>query len=149
MARNPRAHSVRLESARRNVPVKSASPARAFPVERNRERFRSIGNRSSVCDPAEDLTSAEAIAIFLTEAFKTEDAGYIAHALGVVARARGMADIASRTGPSRGQLYRSFSAAGNPRLRTILAIISALGVELSARPPARRSRSQHHGKRAA
>jgi probable addiction module antidote protein len=108
-----------------------------------------MARNPSVYDPAEDLTSAEAIAIFLTEAFKTEDAGYIAHALGVVARARGMADIARRTGLSRAQLYRSFSAAGNPRLRTILAVMNALGVELSARPPARRSRSQHQGKRAA
>jgi probable addiction module antidote protein len=108
-----------------------------------------MARNPSVYDPAEDLTSAEAIAIFLTEAFKTEDAGYIAHALGVVARARGMADIASRTGLSRAQLYRSFSVAGNPRLRTILAIMNALGMGLSARPPTRRSRSQHHGKRAA
>jgi probable addiction module antidote protein len=101
-------------------------------------------------DPAEDLVSAEAIAVFLTEAFRTEDAGYIAHALGVVARAKGMAEIASRTGLSRVQLYRSFSTAGNPRLKTILAVMSALGVELSARPPARRpSRSPRQGKRAA
>ncbi|MBM3649132.1 MAG: putative addiction module antidote protein [Alphaproteobacteria bacterium] len=102
-----------------------------------------------VYDPAEDLTSAEAIAIFLSEAFKTEDAGYIAHALGVAARARGMADIASRAGLSRAQLYRSFSAAGNPRLKTILAVMNVLGVELSARPPVRRPRSQRHVKRAA
>ncbi|MBB3966524.1 hypothetical protein [Rhizobium metallidurans] len=39
-------------------------------------------------DPAEDLTSEEAIAVFMTEAFETADAGYIAHALGVVTRAR-------------------------------------------------------------
>ena len=88
--------------------------------------------------------------MFLTEAFRTEDAGYIAHALGVVARAKGMAEIAGRTGLSREQLYRSFSSAGNPRLKTILAVLSALGVELSARTPARRSRrSQHQIKRAA
>lgn len=96
----------------------------------------------TVYDPAEDLTSAEAIAVFLTEAFRTEDAGYIAHALGVVARAKGMAEVASRTGLSRVQLYRSFSSAGNPRLKTILAVISALGMELSARPPARKTQRQ-------
>ena len=43
----------------------------------------------------------EAIAIFMAEAFKTNDATYIAHALGVVARAKGMSEIASRTGLSR------------------------------------------------
>jgi probable addiction module antidote protein len=109
-----------------------------------------MARKLTVYDPAEDLTSAEAIAVFLTEAFRTEDAGYIAHALGVVARAKGMAEIASRTGLSRVQLYRSFGSAGNPRLKTILAVMSALGVELSARPPARRSRrSQRPLKRAA
>jgi probable addiction module antidote protein len=45
-------------------------------------------------DPAEDLTSDAAVATFMAEAFESEDAGYIAHALGVVARAKGMADIA-------------------------------------------------------
>lgn len=104
----------------------------------------------TVYDPAEDLTSAEAIAVFLTEAFRTEDAGYIAHALGVVARAKGMAEVASRTGLSRVQLYRSFSSTGNPRLKTILAVISALGMELSARPPAQKARkTQRTVKRAA
>jgi probable addiction module antidote protein len=87
-------------------------------------------------DPAEDLDSADAIAVFLSEAFRTDDAGYIAHALGVVARAKGMAEVAARTGLSRVQLYRSFSAAGNPRLKTILAVMGAVGVELAARPPA-------------
>jgi len=47
-------------------------------------------------DPAEDLGSDEAIAIFMAEAFATEDVAYISHALGVVARAKGMAGIASR-----------------------------------------------------
>jgi probable addiction module antidote protein len=67
-------------------------------------------------DPAEDLGSDEAIAAFMAEAFQTNDAGYISHALGVVARAKGMAQIAHQTGLSREQLYRSFSAQGNPTL---------------------------------
>jgi len=60
-------------------------------------------------DPAEDLVTSEAITTFMAEAFETEDAGYIAHALGVVARAKGMTQIASETGLSREQLYRSIS----------------------------------------
>ncbi|MDO8275712.1 MAG: putative addiction module antidote protein, partial [Serpentinimonas sp.] len=59
---------------------------------------------------------------------------FIAHALGIVARAKGMTQIANQTGLSREQLYRSFSAEGNPTLRTTLAVMKALGVELSARP---------------
>jgi|SRR5437879_2075902 probable addiction module antidote protein len=97
-----------------------------------------MAKKLTIYDPAEDLDSADAIAVFLSEAFRTEDAGYIAHALGVVARAKGMAEVANRTGLSRVQLYRSFSAAGNPRLKTILAVMGAVGVELAAHPPARR-----------
>ncbi len=86
-------------------------------------------------DPAEDLTSDEAIAIFMGEAFQTSDAGYIAHALGVVARAKGMANIASETGLSREQLYRSFSQNGNPTLKTTLSVMKALGLELTTKLP--------------
>ena len=87
-------------------------------------------------DPSEDLTSDEAIAIFMAEAFQTNDAGYIAHALGVVARSKGMAQIADQTGLSREQLYRSFSENGNPTLKTTLAVVKALGIELTAKVPA-------------
>jgi probable addiction module antidote protein len=86
-------------------------------------------------DPAEDLGSDEAIAVFLAEALQTNDVRYIAHALGVVARAKGMAQIASQTGLSREQLYRSFSAGGNPTLKTTLAVMNALGVTLTAKIP--------------
>jgi probable addiction module antidote protein len=53
-------------------------------------------------DPAEDLASDEAIATFMAEAFQTNDVAYISHALGVVARAKGMAQIAGDPGPCRG-----------------------------------------------
>ena len=87
-------------------------------------------------DPAEDLTSDAAIATFMAEAFASADPGYIAHALGVVARAKGMAEIARKTGLSREQLYRSFSENGNPTLKTTLAVMKALGIELTAIVPA-------------
>ena len=86
-------------------------------------------------DPAEDLGSDEAIAIFMSEALQTGDVAYISHALGVVARAKGMAQIAERTGLSREQLYRSFSRRGNPTLKTTLAVMSALGIKLTAKVP--------------
>ena len=87
-------------------------------------------------DPAEDLATDEAVALFMAQAFETNDAGYIAHALGVVARAKGMAQIAGQTGLSREQLYRSFSENGNPTLKTTLAVMKALGIELTAKVPA-------------
>lgn len=95
-----------------------------------------MARRLSSYDPAEDLGSAEAIAVFMAEAFQTNDASYISHALGVVARAKGMTEIARQTGFSREQLYRSFSAEGNPTLKTTLAVMKALGIELTAKTAA-------------
>ena len=66
--------------------------------------------------------------------FRTKDVGYIAHALGVVARAKGMTQIANETGLSREQLYRSFSENGNPTLKTTIAVMKGLGIALTATP---------------
>jgi len=92
-----------------------------------------MAEKLTTYDPAEDLTSDAAIATFMAEAFASEDAGYIAHALGVVARAKGMAQIARETGLSREQLYRSFSENGNPTLKTTIAVMKALGVKMTAK----------------
>lgn len=88
----------------------------------------------SLFDPAEMLTSREAVAAFMSDALASGDSGYIAHAVGVVARAKGMSQIAEEAGLSREQLYRSFSRQGNPTLKTTLAVLQALGIELVARP---------------
>lgn len=92
-----------------------------------------MAKKLTTFDPAEGLTSDDAIAAFMADAFESEDAGYIAHALGVVARAKGMSQIATQTGLSREQLYRSFSANGNPTLKTTIAVMKALGIELTAK----------------
>ena len=87
-------------------------------------------------DPAEDLTSDAAVATFRTEAFASGDPGCIAHALGIVARVKGRTQIAQQTGLSREPLYRSFSENGNPTLKTTLAVMRAVGIELTAKIPA-------------
>lgn len=84
-------------------------------------------------DPADDLVDDEAIETFMNAAFETDDAAYIAHALGVVARAKGMSNISTTSGLSREQLYRTLGPKGNPTLRTTLAVMKALGLGLSAR----------------
>ena len=84
-------------------------------------------------DPAVALVDDEEVAAFLTDALETGDAAFIAKSLGVVARAKGMSEIAVKTGLSREQLYRSFSAEGNPTLKTTLAVMKALGVDLAAK----------------
>lgn len=84
-------------------------------------------------DPAAALDSPEAISVFMADALETGDTAYIAKALGVVARAKGMTELARETGLSREQLYRSFSERGNPTLKTMLAVMRALGVDMTAK----------------
>jgi len=86
-------------------------------------------------DPACALVNEEEIEFFLADALETGDSAYIAQALGVIARARGMTYIAQETGLSREQLYRSFSQNGNPTLKTTLAVLKALGLSLSLKHP--------------
>ena len=83
-------------------------------------------------DPAADLTTDGAMATFMAAAFDTSDAGYIAYALGVVARAKGMAQIAGQTRLPNEQLYRSCSKDGILTLKTTLAVMHALGIKLTA-----------------
>ena len=82
-------------------------------------------------DPAAYLDSDEARAVYLSEAFETGDVGFIADALGVVARAQGMTGIAKETDLSREALYRALSVNGNPELSTVLKVTTALGLKLT------------------
>lgn len=68
----------------------------------------------------------------LNDALASGHAGYIANALGIIARARGMSGLAAETGFKRQQLYRALSEDGNPTLETLTKVISALGFRLSA-----------------
>lgn len=90
-------------------------------------------NKLSHYDPASALISDEEIEIFMADALETGDAAYIAKALGVVARAKGMTQVAAKTGLSREQLYRSFSEKGNPTLKTTLAVMKALGLGITVK----------------
>jgi probable addiction module antidote protein len=87
-------------------------------------------------DAANYLDSDAAIAAYLSEAMETNDAGLIADAIGAVARARGMSEIAESAGVSRPSLYRALSADGNPELDTVLRVLGAFNVGLAAVPQA-------------
>ncbi len=89
-------------------------------------------------DPAEYLDDSESIAAYMSEALESEDTAFVADALGVVARARGMSEVARKAGVSRESLYRSLSTDGNPELSTVLRVMRALGLRLSATPVRRR-----------
>lgn len=79
------------------------------------------------------LDSAEARAEYLNIALAEGDPAFIAHALGVVARAYGMAPLAAAADVRREALYRSLSMQGNPSLRTFLKVLEGMGIVLHAR----------------
>ena len=85
-------------------------------------------------DPGAYLDSPEMIAIFLRDAFASNDAAIIADALGVVARAQGMSAVADATGLTRPSLYKSLSHDGQPQLDTILRVLKAAGLQLEPKP---------------
>jgi probable addiction module antidote protein len=90
--------------------------------------------RTRAYDSAEYLDTPEAIAEYLTDALETADASFIAHAIGTAARARGMSEIAREAGVSRENLYRSLNGETKPEFDTIMRVLNALGVQLSAKP---------------
>jgi probable addiction module antidote protein len=85
-------------------------------------------------DVAEQLRTPEEMAAYL-DAWLTEapdDAAGIARALGDIARAKGMSQVARDAGLSRESLYKALSAKGNPSFATVLKVARALGVRLHA-----------------
>ena len=83
-------------------------------------------------DSAEYLGTDEAVAEYLAAAVEEGDAALFRHALGVVARARGMTQIAREAGLSRESLYRALSEDGNPSLDTAMRVLKTLNVRLTA-----------------
>lgn len=85
-------------------------------------------------DLAEQLRTPEEMAAYLNAWFEeaTDDAAGIARALGDIARARGMTQVARDAGLSRESLYKALSENGNPSFATILKVARALGVRLHA-----------------
>jgi probable addiction module antidote protein len=90
--------------------------------------------KTKPCDPAEYLDTPESIAAYMTEALETGDPSFVADALGVIARARGMSEVAREAGVSRESLYRALSADGNPEFGTVMRVAQALGLRLSVTP---------------
>lgn len=83
-------------------------------------------------DAARYLTLPESQADLLNDALASGDAGYVARALGVIARARGMTEVAREAGVTREALYKALSENGDPRLTTLLGVVRALRVTLTA-----------------
>jgi probable addiction module antidote protein len=84
-------------------------------------------------EPAEYLDSPKAIAAYLKAAFDDGDPALIATALGDVARAQGMTQLAREAGVTREALYKALSPTGDPRLSTLLGVMKALGIKIAPR----------------
>ncbi|WP_398473673.1 addiction module antidote protein [Tardiphaga sp.] len=85
-------------------------------------------------DAAEYLKTPEMIAVYLTDAFETDDPAFITRAIGTAARAKGMADVAKAAGVSRESLYKSLNGQSKPEFDTVHKVLGALGIRLIAEP---------------
>lgn len=86
-------------------------------------------------DSAEHLKTDEDMVLYLEACMEEagDDAAFIAAALGNIARAKGMSQLAKDTGLGRESLYKALSGDGNPSFGTILKVVRALGIELRPR----------------
>lgn len=81
-------------------------------------------------DIADHLDSEETIAAYLSDVLAQNDAGLFASALGDIAKARGMTEIAKHAGVTREALYKALREGSSPRLETVSRVCTALGVRL-------------------
>ena len=85
-------------------------------------------------DATEYLTSDEEVAAYLTTILEENDAALLAAALGDIARARGMTQVAKDSGITREALYKALRPGSEPRFDTVSRVCAALGVRLVAQP---------------
>lgn len=85
-------------------------------------------------DVAHHLDSEATVAAYLTDILQADDPGLLAAALGDIARARGMSDIAEAAGLTREALYKALRPGSAPRFDTINRVCAALGVRLVVKP---------------
>ncbi len=83
-------------------------------------------------DAADHLESRGDIAAYLEAALEDGDPALVAAALGDIARAKGMTEVAREAGLGRESLYKALSAGGDPELGTVLRVVRALGLKLRA-----------------
>lgn len=85
-------------------------------------------------DPADHMRTEEDRAAYLEAALEEGDPMLVAAALGDIARAKGMSQVARDAGLGRESLYKALSPTGNPEFATILKVVAALGMQLHATP---------------
>lgn len=90
-----------------------------------------MGIETTTFEPDRYFQTPTAQALLLTEAMASGDAGHIAEAVGIVARQRGIGEVARDTRLNRQGLYTALSADGNPTLSTVLKVLTALDLVLT------------------
>ena len=83
-------------------------------------------------DPVEHFQSEEDMAAYLEAALQDGDPALVTAALGDIARAKGMSQVAREAGLGRESLYKALSPSGNPEFATVMRVIAALGLRLHA-----------------
>ena len=87
---------------------------------------------TSLWDVSEHLETDEDMVLYLEAALEEDDPALISAVLGDIARAKGMTQIAEKTGLGRTSLYKALSPEGHPDFATVLKVINALGMKLQA-----------------
>src|SRR5262245_65438578 len=85
-------------------------------------------------DAADYLDTEERQVAYIATALESGDPDFVRDALGLVARARGMGEIAKNAGLNRESLYKALGESGNPEFGTVIRVLQAMGLTLSARP---------------
>lgn len=99
------------------------------PVDLDLAKVRA---RTRTYDAARYLNTDEQMAAYLEAALEDGDPRLVTVALGNIARAKGMTEIARKTGLGRESLYKALSTEGNPEMATFLKVVRALGIHLHA-----------------
>ncbi|MGH8583067.1 MAG: addiction module antidote protein [Gammaproteobacteria bacterium] len=85
-------------------------------------------------DSAKFLETEVDMAAYLEAVLEEDDPALLVHALGVIARARGMTQLARDTGLARESLYKALSENGNPEFATVMKVVGALGLKFHVEP---------------
>lgn len=93
-----------------------------------------MGSKTLKWNSVAALRSDAELAAYIEAALEDEDTSFVVHALGVVARARGMTQVAQDAGLSRESLYKALSLEGNPSFDTIMRVLRALHLDLHVSP---------------
>ncbi len=89
-------------------------------------------------DAVDYLDTEKRQVAYIAVALESGDADFVRDALGIVARARGMGEVAKNAGLNRESMYKALGDSGNPEFGTVMRIVRALGLTLSARPAEKR-----------